>query len=218
MVPLDCADRAGRARSISTAASAARRGDIVLVPTESSYALATDAFSVRGVRSIRWAKGQPSSVPLPVMVPSVMTVGGIAVGIPDQARDLMTAFWPGGLTLLLAPQPTLAWDLPPNAPIAVRMPLHPVLLELLDATGPLVVTGANAAGMSPPLTVDEAVGQLGEAWTVALDAGPLGDHPVSTVVDASAGASTPLVVRRIGAVSLEDLRAICPHMQDDDIR
>ena len=211
MVRLDCSDRNGRGRSISTAASAARRGDVVLVPTESSYGLATDAFSVRGVRSIRWAKGQMSQVPLPVLVPSVMTVGGIAAGMSNEARALMTAFWPGALTLLMRAQPTLAWDLPTDAPLAVRMPLNPVLLELLDKTGPLVVTAANGAGLPAPLTVDEAVEQLGEAWVVALDAGPILPAEPSTIVDVTGEGA---VIMRHGGVSAELLREICPELVD----
>jgi tRNA threonylcarbamoyl adenosine modification protein (Sua5/YciO/YrdC/YwlC family) len=208
VVRLDSSERTGRDRSVSTAASAARRGDVVLVPTESCYALASDAFSVRGVRSIRWAKGQMSQVPLPIMVPSVMTVGGIAAGMSHEARALMTAFWPGALTLLMRAQPTLAWDLPTGAPVAVRMPLHPVLLELLDKTGPLVVTAANGAGLPAPLTVDEAAEQLGEAWVVALDSEPA--EP-STVVDVTGDG---VVVRRHGGVSVELLREICPDLLD----
>ena len=211
VVRLDCSDRNGRDRSISTAASAARRGDVVLVPTESSYGLATDAFSVRGVRSIRWAKGQMSQVPLPVLVPSVMTVGGIAAGMSNEARALMTAFWPGALTLLMRAQPTLAWDLPTDAPLAVRMPLNPVLLELLDKTGPLVVTAANGAGLPAPLTVDEAVEQLGEAWVVALDAGPILPAEPSTIVDVT---GEGVVIMRQGGVSAELLREICPELVD----
>ena len=201
VVRLDSSERAGRERSVGSAASAARRGDVVLVPTESCYALASDAFSVRGVRSIRWAKGQMSQVPLPVMVPSVMTVGGIASGMSTEARALMAACWPGALTLLMKSQSTLDWDLPEGTPVAVRMPLHPVLLELLDRTGPLVVTAANAAGLE----------QLGEAWVVALDSGPIEPAELSTVVDVTGDV---VVVRRYGGVSIDLLREICPDLLD----
>lgn len=207
MIRIDCTDREQRERALITATAACRRGDIVLVPTESSYALATDAFSRRGVQAIRDAKGQGSHVPLPVMVPSVMTVSGIASHVSDDARALMTAFWPGALTLLLPPQSTLAWDVPSGVPIAVRMPLHPLLLGLLERTGPTAVTSANAVGMDAPGTVDEAIDQLGEACAVALDAGPLEPTSPSTIVD-DTGES--LVVRRLGAVSIEELRAVCP--------
>ena len=97
----------------------------------------------------------------------------------------MDAFWPGALTLLLTPQRTLAWDLPMDAPLAVRMPLHPLALALLLKSGPLVVTSANLPGMSAPADVDDALEQLGDAVGVALDAGDLSDGEAlpSTVVD-----------------------------------
>lgn len=211
MLRVDCADREVRRRGIQAAASAARRGGLVLMPTESVYAIATDAFSVAGVTAVRRAKGQPRSMPLPVMVPSASTVLGIAV-VPMVARDLMTAFWPGALTLLVSPQPTLAWDLPADLPLAVRMPLHPVALALLEQTGPLVATGANRAGLASASSVDDAVDQLGEVFAVALDAGELdADLRLSTVVDVTGPA--PLL-QRAGAVSADVIREICPDLRE----
>ena len=195
-----------RERAITAAVAACRRGDLVLVPTESAYALATDAFSARGRAAMREAKDQDPRVPLPVMVPSAATVPGLAT-LDDDARALMAAFWPGLLTLLLPAQSTLAWDVPGGTPIAIRMPLHPLLLALLQRTGPLVVTGANAPGQDAPMTIDDAVTQLGDVCTLALDAGPLEAHEPSTIVDASSG--TP-VLRRAGGVSLDALRQVCP--------
>ncbi len=112
-------------------------------------------------------------------------MAGIAARVPDDARALMDAFWPGSLTLLLTPQPTLAWDLAGDAPLAVRMPLHPVALALLAQSGPLVATTANQPGMPAPADVDDAVTQLGDAIGLALDAGDLSEaEPLpSTVVD-----------------------------------
>lgn len=181
----------------------------MLVPTESVYALATDAFSRRGVAAFREAKGYDADVPLPVMVGARSTVAGIAARVPDDARALMDAFWPGPLTLLMTPQTTLAWDLPADAPLAVRMPLHPVALALLDRTGPLVVTTANQPGLPAPVDVDDALEQVGESVALALDAGDLSDGSTlpSTVVDVTG--ATPRVVR-IGEVSVERLRRVCP--------
>lgn len=211
-----CADGSHRERAVAAALAAVRRGDLVLVPTESVYAIATDAFSRRGVSSLREAKGYDDTVPLPVMVGARSTVTGIAARIPDAARDLMEAFWPGPLTLLLTPQPTLAWDLPSDAPLAIRMPLHPLVLALLGQSGPLVVTSANLPGLAPPLTVDDAVEQVGDAVTLALDAGPLGaadEARPSTVVDLT-GAG-PRVVR-VGQIPVEHLQRVCPHVLGDD--
>jgi len=208
MLVVDCTDRNGRATGLQAASAAARRGDLILVPAEHSYAVATDAFSVRGAQRLRQVKGQGPSMPLPVLVPGASTVMGLAASVPQSARDLMTAFWPGALTLLLTAQPTLAWDQPAGHPVAIRMPLHPVALELLSRTGPLIATSANAVGLEPPASVAEAVDQLGEAFGVCLDGGPLdADGEPSTIVDATG--TIPVVVRA-GAISLEVIREVCP--------
>lgn len=212
MLRIDCSDPERRPAAVAAAFAACRRGDVVLVPTESSYALATDAFSSRGRDGIRAAKGQSSQVPLPVMVPRAATVDGLASQVSSEASALMAAFWPGLLTLLLPAQPTLAWDVAAGAPIAIRMPLHPLLLAVLEQTGPLAVTAANGPGLDPASSVDEAVEQLGDAaFTVALDTGPLATMPPSSIVDLMGDRA---VVRRVGAVSLEDLRTVCPEVVD----
>ena len=197
---------------MAAANAAVKRGDLVVIPTESVYAVAADAFSARGVAALREAKGTDGGVPLPVMVGRRATVSGITARVSDQAQRLIDAFWPGPLTVLLTPQPTLAWDLPRDAPVAVRMPLHPLTLALLERTGPLVVTTANLPGLAAPADVDDALEQLGEAVAVALDAGSLLDESAlpSSVVDATG--ETPVVVR-VGALSIEDLRRICPDVR-----
>jgi len=204
----DCTEPAARSSGLQAAASAVRRGDLVLLPLEHSYAVATDAFSVRGAQLVRQVKGQGPSMPLPILVPGSSTVMGLASSVPQTARDLMTAFWPGLLTLLLVPQPTLAWDQPAGHPVAVRMPLHPVALELLQRTGPLIATAANAVGLEPPATVADAVDQLGEPFAICLDAGTLdADGESSTVVDCTS--ATPTVLRA-GAIDLDLIQQICP--------
>lgn len=212
---IPCADGLNRDRAVATAMAAVRRGDLVLMPTESVYAIATDAFSRRGVGALRTAKGYDHLVPLSVMVGARSTVTGIAAGVSDQAKALMEAFWPGPLTLLLAPQPTLAWDLPGAAPLAVRMPLHPLALALLASSGPLVVTTANLPGMAAPTSVDDALEQLGDGVALALDAGDLAGDPAlpSTVVDVT---GTEPVVIRAGAVTQADIDRICPPARPDD--
>lgn len=214
MLVVDCTDRNARATGLQAASAAARRGDLVLIPVEHSYAIATDAFSMRGAQRLRQAKGQGPSMPLPVLVPGASTVMGLAASVPQSARDLMTAFWPGALTLLLTPQPTLAWDQPSGHPVAIRMPLHPVALELLQLTGPLIATAANAVGLEPPASVEEAIEQLGEAFGACLDAGPLDalGEP-STIVDATG--RIPVVLRP-GAISLEVIREVCPQVAEAD--
>lgn len=207
-----CADGLDRDRAVAAAHAAVRRGDLVVIPTESVYAVAADAFSSRGVAALRDAKGTDAGVPLPVMVGRRATVAGIALRVSDDAQRLIEAFWPGPLTILLVPQPTLAWDLPRESPIAVRMPLHPLTLAVLDRTGPLAVTTANLPGLAAPPDVNDALAQLGDAVAVALDVGTLLDVAAlpSTVIDAT-GETT--VVVRLGALSIDEVRRICPDVR-----
>ena len=206
-VIIDCGEARNRERAIAAALSAVRRGDVVVVPTESVYAVAADAFSVRGVASIREVKDYDVDASLPVMVGSRSMVAGVAGRLTDGARQLMQAFWPGPLTLLVEAQPSLAWDLPGDAPLAVRMPVHPVLLALLAQSGPLVVTGAGVVGRDEPLTADAALAQAGCQATVVLDAGPCDTGVRSTVIDAR---TTPAVIVREGSLSRDEIEAACP--------
>ena len=210
MLILDCGVVATRERAINAAVSAIKRGDLVLLPTESVYAIATDPFSRRGVAAIRAAKGQSEGSPLPLMVPSAQTVQGIATGVSASVQALMQAFWPGPMTLLLPSQPSLAWDLPRALPVTVRMPIHPLTLAILERTGPTVVTAANSAGRGAPRTLNDAIEQLGECASVALDLGELtGQDMASTVIDVTG--VTPKVLRE-GALSITHLREVLPDL------
>ncbi len=206
-----------RAEAVSRAITACKRGDVICLPTESVYALATDIFQTRGTQAIRAAKGQVPQTPLPVMVPNAATTNGIARAAGIEASRLMEAFWPGLLTLLLPAQPTLAWDNPSAAPVAVRMPVHPVALEVLVGTGPLAVTSANRVGMAAPVTLDQVQLAMGDEIFLGLDAGPVPDPDglPSTVVDCT-GAVPQLV--RAGAIHTEALLSICPNLLSADGR
>lgn len=206
----DCADRTERARGLQVALSAVRRGDLVVVPTDSAYAVGTDAFSQRGVDLLRQAKGRGRDLPIPVLVGSPRTLGGIVTRITATGSELVEAFWPGPLTLVMYAQKTLDWDIADGGVISVRMPLHPLALELLRETGPLAMTGANLAGMPLPTTCEQAQGQLGESVRVYLDAGPLPDLPTSSVIDLTA--DTPVLLRE-GGFSADVLREVCPSLR-----
>lgn len=211
MQVLDVTAPMGRAGSITKAAAACRRGDIVSLPTESVYALATDPFRRSGVATLRRVKARAEGSAIPLMVPSATTVAGLARAVPQTARDLMEAFWPGQLTLLLASQPTLAWDMPASAPLTVRMPVHPVALELLREAGPLAVLGANGPGMPAPQRMDDVAALYADVVVIGLDAGTLSGDEVSSVVDCR---TSPVALVRRGAVGLADLRAVVPDLAD----
>ena len=119
-----------------------------MLPTESAYGIATDAFSVSGLEKLRNAKNRGPQLPVPVMVGAAMTADGLISGLTTEARDLMAAFWPGQLTLVGIAQPTLTWAVSAagDAGVSVRMPIHPIAWQLAKRVGPLALTGANVAG------------------------------------------------------------------------
>jgi len=202
----DMAVASERPVGLDLAGDAVRRGELVVLPTDTVYGLGTDAFSPDAVHGLLAAKGRGRRMPVPVLIGTPRTLDGIATGLSGQARDLIEAFWPGGLTVVASVQPTLQWDLgETGGTVAVRMPLHPVALELLRATGPMAVSSANRSGLPPATTCDEAVEQLGEAVSIYLDGGPAGDPVASTIVDVTGEAPRVL---RLGAVSAEALREV----------
>lgn len=196
----------GRDRGVTAAAAAIRRGELVVLPTESVYGLAADPFSAKAMRALREAKGRGDDMPVGVLVGAVRTVDGLASGVTVDGRALIDAFWPGPLTLVVREQPTLAWE-NPGGHVSLRMPLHPVALAVLAATGPLAVTSAQRAGSVPPRTCADAEAQLGDGIALYLDAGPTTDEVPSSIVDLTVD---PPVLLREGAYSLGTLREICP--------
>jgi tRNA threonylcarbamoyl adenosine modification protein (Sua5/YciO/YrdC/YwlC family) len=185
-----------------------RRGDLVVLPTDTVYGIGADAFSPVGIEKLLAAKGRGRDMPVPVLVGSPDTVEGLAYGLSKAARDLIEAFWPGALTVVVRHQPSLAWDLgDAEGTVALRMPLHPVAIELLRITGPMGVSSANRSGSPAATSCAEAQSQLGDSVAIYLDAGTSGAAVPSTIVDV-AGA-VPRVLR-VGAVDLDTLRSVVP--------
>lgn len=188
-----------RTAGLAAAAGAVRAGQLVVLPTDTLYGLGCDAFSSTAVRGLLDAKGRGRDMPVPVLVGSWSTVDGLVLGVPPVARRLIEAFWPGGLSIVLPHAPSLAWDLgDTRGTVMLRMPLHPVALELLREVGPMAVSSANRSGQPPATTANQARDQLGERVPVLLDGGPASAAVPSTVVDLTA--DDPLVLRE-GAVS-----------------
>lgn len=182
--------------------STVRRGGLAIVPTESQYAVVTDAFTPRGTALLREYRGLEPHVPLTVLVPNAIAVSGIAASIPQIARELMECYWPGELTLLLPSGSTLAWDHPVGAPIAVRMPRHPYLLELLGISGPLASSSAQPVGL-PQVTQNADLEACDvDLISVVIAAGELASGSGSTVFDCSG--SEPKILRE-GTLAQEDL-------------
>jgi L-threonylcarbamoyladenylate synthase len=204
----DCDEPGTRAQGLQQAAAALRRGDLVVLPTDTVYGLGADAFRAEAVALLLDVKGRGRQLPVPVLVGSPRTLDGLVVDLSEVGRELVDAFWPGALTLVCRHQPSLAWDLgDTRGTVAVRMPLHPVAIELLRDVGPMAVSSANRTGSAPATTVDEAVDALGEDVSVYLDGGPSGAAEPSSIVDLTGGAPRLL---RAGALAVERLREVVP--------
>ncbi len=204
----DCADETARKDGIADAASAVRRGDLVVLPTDTVYGIGTDAFSPKAVANLLETKGRGRDMPPPVLVGSMRAATALIEDLGNHGRDLMEEFWPGPLTLVCTATPSLSWDLgDTKGTVAVRMPMDPVALELLKETGPMAVSSANKSGQPAATSAEEAIEQLGdEDVAVYLDGGET-DSPVSsTIVDLTY--AVPRVLRA-GAISIEQLRAVC---------
>ena len=195
---------------LDAAVRAVADGQLVVLPTDTVYGIGADAFSPAAVNALLAAKGRGRDMPVPVLVGSWETVEGIATGVSPDARQLIEAFWPGPLSLVLPQVPTLAWDLGEAAgTVLVRMPLHPTALDLLGRTGPMAVSSANRSGQPPATTVEEARSQLGSAVAVYLDGGPTAGPVPSTIVDLSRPGEPPRVLR-LGVLTGDRLRQVVP--------
>jgi L-threonylcarbamoyladenylate synthase len=210
----DCTDAAQRATGIVEAATSLRKGDLVVMPTDTVYGLAADAFSPPAVAALLAAKGRGRQMPPPVLVGSVRAATALVEDLNESGKDLIDEFWPGGLTLVLRANRNLLWDLgDTKGTVAVRMPLHEIALELLKETGPLAVSSANRSGLPAATTAAAAEEQLGSAVAVYLDGGPCARDVPSTIVDLT-GAVPRLL--RAGAISVERLRQVVTLAVDDD--
>ena len=200
----DCADDAARDEGIEAAVEELRSNRLVVLPTDTVYGVAADAFEAAAVRRLLRAKGRGRSMPPPVLVSSTTTLDSLATRVPPYARDMIAELWPGPLTLVCTQQPSLSWDLGDNrSTVAVRMPDHPVAISLLERTGPLAVSSANRTGMPAASTIEEAEEMLGDRVKVYLDGGPTQGDVASTILDVTG--PRPRVLRR-GGVSLARLQ------------
>lgn len=189
------------------------RGEVIVMPTDTVYGVAADAFSAAAVQKLLEAKGRSRQQPPPVLVGSVDALHALVESVPEEVATLVERFWPGGLTIVLPAQPSLTWDLgDTQGTVAVRQPANPIALELLAETGPLAVSSANVTGRAPAVDVIAARRMLGETVGLYLDDGPVSTGVASTIVDATAlaGRSDERIVRvlRDGAVSRDELREV----------
>lgn len=188
----DCSEQDELLTGMRLARVAIGRGELVVLPTDTVYGLAVDAFNTYGVQRLLDAKGRTRQSPPPVLIPGIPTLDALAETVPPEVRALVAAFWPGGLTVILPANPSLDWDLgETDGTVALRMPNNRIALELLSETGPLAVSSANLTGEPAARTARDAERMLGDSVEVYLDGGEVGgDYETdaslgSTIIDAT---------------------------------
>jgi tRNA threonylcarbamoyl adenosine modification protein (Sua5/YciO/YrdC/YwlC family) len=200
----DCAIEAERNEGLDAASAALRRGELAVLPTDTVYGVAADAFNPGAVDALLAAKGRGRDMPVPVLVANAEMLVALVGELPESAKSLTDAFWPGALTLVVRHTPHLSWDLgDARGTVAVRMPDDQLALDLIARTGPLAVSSANRTGYPPATTMLDARLQLGAAVAVYLDGGPRPSATPSSIVDLTGEA--PRLLRE-GALSADTLR------------
>ena len=176
MPRVETTGRTGDARTIEEAAQALREGKLVVLPTETVYGLAARADDPRVVERVRATKDRPPTKPFARLVADVAAVEAVVGPLPPVARKLAQRFWPGPLTLVIAPESG-------GEALGFRVPALVFAREVVRRAGvPVLATSANRSGGEEPTTAAEAVAFLGEGFDVAFDAGPAPLGRPSTVV------------------------------------
>ena len=198
------------ALAVDAAISAVKAGGLAVIPTDTSYAVICDAFSIGAITKLRMAKKQNSDIALPIAAGSIETIRGVAK-FSTIANDLASALWPGPLTLLTVAQDSLSWNIgQAGSALAVRVPHHDVAQAVLAGVGPTVMTGAQTMGQAAVQTVEQAQAALSDFVDVYLDGGPLSPR-ISTVIDAT---TDHVRMVRSGELSLAQIRAVLPSVID----
>lgn len=195
---------------------------VVAFPTETVYGLGANAFSTEAVEKVFKAKGRPSDNPLIIHIAEFETLENVASEITDSAKKLTKAFWPGPLTVVLPKKGPLSPLVTAGLEtVGIRMPDHPVALELIRLVGkPLAAPSANRSGKPSPTQGHHVLEDLEGRIAGLVDAGPTGVGVESTVVDCT---TTPVTLLRPGGVTLEQLRAVLgdvsvdPALVKDDV-
>lgn len=174
-----------------------KRGETVAIPTETVYGLAADAFNINAVKKIFEQKGRPADNPLIVHISNLNQLHEVTTDIPDDLKKLADRFWPGPLSLVLKKQPSVP-DIVTGGlnTVAVRMPDHPLTLQLIERTGPLTAPSANKSGRPSPTNPKHIVEDFGHKLPI-LDGGISKLGLESTVLDLS---STSISILRPGFI------------------
>ena len=203
-----------RLTSIDEAVSLLKNDEVVAFPTETVYGLGADATSDTAISKIFAAKGRPSDNPLIVHIGSMEQLDGVVSDISDVSKVLMHAFWPGPLTIILPKKEGFSDVATAGLDgVGVRMPSHPIALELLKAVKlPIVAPSANASGKPSPTLASHVLDDLDGKIAGILDGGATGVGLESTVIDCT---TKPPVILRPGGITKEQIEEIIGEVRVD---
>ena len=199
---------------ISAAAGLLREGQLVALPTETVYGLAANATDPAAVAAIYAAKGRPADNPLIVHIASLTDLESVVREVPEAAKRLAEAFWPGPLSMVLPRQPHIPDSVTAGLDtVAVRVPNHPGFLAVLSEAGvPLAAPSANRAGSPSPTTAGHVAHDLSGHIAAILNGGPCTVGVESTVIDLT---KSPPRLLRPGGINLEQLENVLGEVDVD---
>lgn len=216
----DCSADADLLTGLRLAKASLGRTDLAVIPTDTVYGIAANAFSPEAVQALLDAKGRGRQSPPPVLVSGIQQARALVEIFPEAALNLAETFWPGPLTMIFKAHASLDWDLgETRGTVALRVPDHKIALALIEETGPLAVSSANLTGQPAATTCQQAFDYLGESVSVYLDAGNSPKGEASTILDMTnlvdsydeagnhSGSGTVKVIRR-GALSEAKIRSV----------
>jgi tRNA threonylcarbamoyl adenosine modification protein (Sua5/YciO/YrdC/YwlC family) len=202
-------DPSNPSEHIALAAKSLRDGFVIVAPHENGYVYLCDAFSQDSVRAMHVLRGDPLGSAAQVLIAQQSQIEGLAREISEDARALMTAFWPGALSLTLRPQLGLNWDLGDAGKLdwfSVRLPQHEFLQALITETGPLAVASASMAGHEPLLEISQ-LNLQGHEVALVVDSGVI--TPVQRSSQIQAELTETRLVRE-GAISQSEIQKVIP--------
>lgn len=202
-------DPSNPSEHVGIAAKCIRDGFVIVAPHENGYVYLCDAFSQDSVRAMHVLRGDPLGSAAQVLIAQQSQIEGLAREISEDARALMTAFWPGALSLTLRPQLGLNWDLGDAGKLdwfSVRLPQHEFLQALIRETGPLAVASASMAGHAPLLEISQ-LNLQGHEVALVIDSGVITPAQRSSQVEIDL---TETRLLREGAISQSEIQKVIP--------
>jgi len=189
-------------RWLSEALKTLEMGLLVAFPTDTVYGLGCDAFNSSAVESLYHSKGRGTEKAIPILIASLEQLGKISPAADQNIVKIGKAFWPGPLTVIMKKPRTLPPAISTGNTLGIRIPDHPIALELLEAWGPMAVSSANLSGGRNAMQAFEVLAQLEGRFDLLIDGGRSPGGSPSTVVDCTV---SPVKILREGPIKLDQI-------------